>query len=32
MPLEGELVRLREVREADLGMFAELRNDLETQA
>lgn len=32
MPLEGELVRLREVRETDLEMFARLRNDLATQA
>lgn len=32
MPLEGEIVRLREVRKADLPMFAELRNDLRTQA
>lgn len=32
MPLEGDIVRLREVREADLPVFVELRNDLETQA
>ncbi len=32
MPLEGELTRLREVREIDLDMFARLRNDLATQA
>jgi RimJ/RimL family protein N-acetyltransferase len=32
MPLEGELVRLREVREDDLPMFDRLRNDLATQA
>lgn len=32
MALEGELVRLREVQEADLPMFVRLRNDLATQA
>lgn len=32
MPLEGEIVRLREVREADLGLLVRLRNDLATQA
>lgn len=32
MALEGELVRLREVREDDLEMFVSLRNDLATQA
>lgn len=32
MALDGELVRLREVREADLDMFVRLRNDLATQA
>lgn len=32
MPLEGDLVRLREIRESDLDLFAELRNDLEMQA
>lgn len=32
MPLEGEITRLREVRETDLEMFARLRNDLATQA
>lgn len=32
MPLEGEIVRLREVRETDLPTFVELRNDLDTQA
>jgi RimJ/RimL family protein N-acetyltransferase len=32
MPLEGDRVRLREVRESDLDMFARLRNDLATQA
>ena len=32
MALEGELVRLREVRESDLPMFVRLRNDLATQA
>lgn len=32
MALEGDGVRLREVRESDLPMFAELRNDLATQA
>lgn len=32
MALEGELVRLREIRESDLEMFARLRNDLATQA
>lgn len=32
MPLEGERVRLREVRESDLDLFARLRNDLATQA
>ncbi|HEX6945959.1 MAG TPA: GNAT family protein [Acidimicrobiia bacterium] len=32
MPLEGDIVRLREVRESDLPLFVELRNDLETQA
>ncbi|MFO7298801.1 MAG: GNAT family protein [Actinomycetes bacterium] len=30
--LEGELTRLREIREEDLPVFVELRNDLETQA
>lgn len=32
MALEGELVRLREIRESDLPMFVGLRNDLATQA
>lgn len=32
MPLRGELVQLREVRESDLEMFVRLRNDLATQA
>lgn len=32
MALEGEIVRLREVRESDLPMFVRLRNDLATQA
>ena len=32
MPLEGDMVRLREVRESDLDMFVRLRNDLATQA
>lgn len=32
MPLEGDIVRLREVRESDLEVFARLRNDLATQA
>jgi RimJ/RimL family protein N-acetyltransferase len=32
MPLEGDIVRLREIRESDLPMFARLRNDLATQA
>lgn len=32
MPLEGERVRLREVRESDLDLFVRLRNDLSTQA
>lgn len=32
MPLEGERVRLREVRPSDLEVFVRLRNDLETQA
>ncbi|HSJ28348.1 MAG TPA: GNAT family protein [Acidimicrobiia bacterium] len=32
MPLEGEIVRLREIRESDLPMFVRLRNDLATQA
>lgn len=32
MPLQGELVSLREVREDDLPMFVRLRNDLATQA
>lgn len=32
MPLEGERVRLREVRESDLDLFVQLRNDLATQA
>lgn len=31
MPLEGERVRLREVRESDLDLFVRLRNDLATQ-
>lgn len=32
MALDGDRVRLREVREDDLGMFMTLRNDLATQA
>lgn len=32
MPLEGEKVILREVRESDFPLFARLRNDLVTQA
>jgi RimJ/RimL family protein N-acetyltransferase len=32
MPLEGERVLLRELREEDLEMFVRLRNDLATQA
>ncbi|MDX1447877.1 MAG: GNAT family protein [Acidimicrobiia bacterium] len=32
MPLEGERVVLREVRETDLDVFVQLRNDLATQA
>lgn len=32
MALEGERVRLREIRESDLDMFVRLRNDLATQA
>lgn len=32
MPLEGELVILREEREEDVPVFLALRNDLETQA
>jgi len=32
MPLEGELVILREERRQDLGFLRALRNDLETQA
>lgn len=32
MPLEGEIVRLREIHEEDLPMFVELRDDLATQA
>lgn len=32
MPLDGERVRLREVRESDLDVFVRLRNDLATQA
>lgn len=32
MPLEGDIVRLREVRESDLEMLARLRNGLATQA
>jgi len=31
MPLEGQKVRLREVRESDLPLLVALRNDLETQ-
>jgi RimJ/RimL family protein N-acetyltransferase len=31
MPLEGNKVRLREVRESDLPLLLELRNDLDTQ-
>lgn len=32
MPLEGNLVRLREERPEDLPLLVELRNDLQTQA
>ena len=32
MALEGDRVRLREIREDDLGMFVALRNELTTQA
>lgn len=32
MPLEGELVILREERPEDMNLQVELRNDLETQA
>lgn len=32
MPLEGELVILREERQEDLGFMIDLRNDIETQA
>lgn len=32
MPLEGELVILREERPEDMNLLVELRNDLETQA
>jgi RimJ/RimL family protein N-acetyltransferase len=31
MPLEGQKIRLREVRESDLPLLLALRNDLETQ-
>jgi len=31
MPLEGQKVRLREVRESDLPLLVALRNDLDTQ-
>jgi RimJ/RimL family protein N-acetyltransferase len=32
VPLDGDMIRLREVREPDLDMFVRLRNDLATQA
>ena len=32
MPLNGERVRMREVRPTDFPMLVELRNDLDTQA